>query len=163
MPLARKLRKKKNFIGVCYFPLFSLIIMITSFKRMWPLCELVFIKGRSSGSLVRCFPLFALWDPLTHTDSCRRRKSNCLKLQAMKKSNRNSSYFLLSSWASSLKGFRTSTLVPMFQGNLIAQDHSVRIYFFVLQLQRYKVKVFCYRHYMARDLWVFWDSHIFIN
>ena len=133
--------------------LFSLIIMITSFKRMWPLHELVFIKDRSPGILVRCFPLFALWDPLTHTEPCRRRQRNCLKLQAMKKSNWKSSYFL-SSWASSLKGFWNSTLVPTFQGNLLAQDHSLRFFFFFffLQLQRYKVKVFYYRHYNAQDL-----------
>ena len=55
--------------------------------RTWHLCKLVFIKGRSPASLVRCFPLFALWDPLTYTDPCRRRKWNCMKLQAMKKSN----------------------------------------------------------------------------
>lgn len=98
--------------------------------RTWHLCKLVFIKGRSPASLVRCFPLFALWDPLTYTDPCRRRKWNCMKLQAMKKSNRNGSYFLLSSWASSLKGFWNLTLLPMFQGNLIVQDHSVRIFCF---------------------------------
>ena len=125
MPLARKLRKKKLYRSLLFCAFQADHYMITSFKRMWPLCELVFIKGRSPGSLVRCFPLFALWDPLTHTDPCRRRKSNCLKLQAMKKSNRNSSYFLLSSKPSSLKGFWNSTLLPMFQGNLIAQDHSV--------------------------------------
>ena len=53
MPLARKLRKKKFFIGVCYFTLFSVIIMITSFKRIWHLRQLVFIKGISPGSLVK--------------------------------------------------------------------------------------------------------------
>ena len=94
-------QKEKNFIGVCYFALLSLIIMITSFKRMWPLRELLFMKGISPGSLVRCLPLFALWDPLTHTDPCRRRKWNCLKLQATK-SNRNSSYLLLSTFVAIL-------------------------------------------------------------
>ena len=34
MPLARKLRKKKNFIGVCYFALFSPAIMISSFRKI---------------------------------------------------------------------------------------------------------------------------------
>ena len=34
MPLARKLRKKKNFIGVCYFALFSPTIMISSFRKI---------------------------------------------------------------------------------------------------------------------------------
>ena len=134
--------------------LFSLIIMITSFKRIWHLRELVFIKGRSTGSLVRCSPLFAPWDPLTHTDPCRRRKRNCLKLQAMKKSNRNTHS-------------RDLKLNPA--ANVPRQPCSTRplsntFYFFsVLQLQSYKVKVYYYRHCKARDLRVFLDSHIFIN
>ena len=49
MPLARKLRKKKNLIGVCYFALFSLIIMITSFKRNYlTLARACFYKGKIS-------------------------------------------------------------------------------------------------------------------
>ena len=142
MPLARKLRKKK-----LHFARLSLIIMITSFNRIWHLHELVFMKG---GSPAECGSLFSviysMTHLLTHTDQCRRRKWNCLKKQAMKKSNRNSSYFILSSWASSLKGFWNSTLVPMLQGNLLAQDHSVRIFFFS-SLQRYIVKVSYYLRY----------------
>ena len=144
MTLARKLRKKK-----LYFARLSLIIMITSFSRMWHLHELVFIKG---GSPAKCGSLlsviYSMTHLLTHTDQCRRKKWNCLKKQAMKKSNRNSSYFILSSRASSLKGFWNSTMVRMLQGNLLAQDHSVRIFFFFfLSLQRYKVKVSYYRRY----------------
>ena len=93
---------------------------------------------------------------LTHTDQCRRKKWNCLKKQAMKKSNRNSSYFILGSWASSLKGFWNSTLVPMLQGNLLAQDHSVRIFFFS-SLQRYKVKVsYCRRYNGFKNVFGFY-------
>ena len=119
--------------------------MITNFNHIWHLHELVFIKG---GSPAKCGSLLSviMTHLLTHTDQCRRKKWNCLKKQAMKKSNRNSSYFILSSWASSLKGFWNSTLVPMLQGNLLAQDHSVRIFFFS-SLQRYKVKVSYYRRY----------------
>ena len=47
MPLAPKLKKKKH-----YFARLSLIIMITSFNRIWHLRELVFIKGARLSSKV---------------------------------------------------------------------------------------------------------------
>ena len=70
MPLAHKLRKEK-----VYFARLSLIIMITSFNRIWHLRELVFIKGGSSakwGSLLSV--IYSMTHLLTHTDPCRRRK-----------------------------------------------------------------------------------------
>ena len=69
--------------------------MMTSFNRIWHLRELVFIEG---GSPARCSSLLSVicsMSFLTHTDPCRRRKWNRMKLQAMKKSTRNSLYFLL--------------------------------------------------------------------
>jgi len=163
MPLARKLRKKKLYrrLLFCAFQPDHYDNKLQAYPTLARAC---FYKGyisRKSSSLLSV--ICTMRDSLTHTDPCRKRKWNCMKLQAMKKSNRNSSYFLFISWASSLKGFWNSTLVPMFQGNLIALDHSVRIFFFFLQLQRYKVKVFYYLHYNARNLWVFLVSHIFIN
>ena len=51
--------------------------------------------------------------------------------------------------------------------NVPSQPYSTRplsTIFFFLQLQRYKLKVFYYQLYNARDLWVFFlVGHIFIN
>lgn len=100
--------------------------------RTWHLCKLVFIKERSPASLVRGFPLFAQWDPLTYTDRAEEENEITWNCRQWKNQTMNGSYFLLSSW-----GFWNLTLLSMFHGNLIVQDHSVRIFcFFVLQLQR---------------------------
>ena len=149
MPLARKLWKKKNLIGVCYFALFSLIIMITSFKRIWHLRELVFIKGRSPGSLVRCFPLFALWGPLTRTDPCRRRKWNCMQWK------NQTGIVHTSFWVHGHPHSRDFETRPWYQ--VPRKPSSTRplsnnFFFFFVQLQRYKGKVFYYRHYTTRGI-----------
>ena len=112
---------------------------------IWHLRELVFIKGGSPAKCSSLLSVICSMRFLTHTDPCRRRKWNCMKLQAIRKSDSNSLYFLLSSWASSLKGFYNSSFVLLFTGNLLAQDHSVSTFF--------GTKL--YRHYNAWELWVF--------
>ena len=109
--------------------------MITSFKRNYlTLARSCFCKGkifRKSSSLLS---IICSMRSLDAHETVLKKKMKLLEIAGNenKKTNRNSSYFLLSSWASSLKGFWISTLVPMFQGNLIAQDHSV-IYIYITE------------------------------
>ena len=57
--VARKLRTKKNFIGVSYFVRFRPVITITTFIRIWHLRDLVFKKG-GSPALDKCSLLLSV-------------------------------------------------------------------------------------------------------
>ena len=139
--------------------------MITSFKRNYlTLARSCFCKGkifRKSSSLLS---IICSMRSLDAHETVLKKKMKLLEIAGNenKKTNRNSSYFLLSSWASSLKGFWISTLVPMFQGNLIAQDHSViYIYIYILLsgLPRSRFKIpwvripWEYGHRLIRTHW----------
>ena len=161
MPLARKLREKN--IGVCYFALFSLIIMITSFKRIWhlPAC---FYKGKISSKSSSL--LSVICSSLRFLDAHESVQKKKMKLHETAANKKNQTGIVRTSflvhWHPHSREWN-STLVPIFPGDLIALDHSVRIFFFFLPLQRYKVKLFYYLHYNARNLRVFSVSHIFTN
>ena len=79
MPLARKLRKKKLYrrLLFCAFQADD-----NKLQAYLHLQELVFIKERSPGSLVRCFQLFCSMRSLDAHGSVQKKK---MKLQAMKK------------------------------------------------------------------------------
>ena len=136
--------------------------MITSFNRIWHLRELVLINGSSPESVVRWFPLLLCeipWRKRIRAGDENEIAGNCRQWKIQIGIVRTS--FWIHGYPR-LRDFEIQPWCQCSQSTLNSQPRPLSKNFF-LQIQRYKVKVFYYRYYNLRDLWVFFSSPNFHN
>ena len=157
MPLARKLRKKKNYRRLLFCP-FQPDHYDNKLQAHLTLVQACFCKGKISNKSSSLLSVICSMRSLDAHGSAQKKKMKLHEIAGNEKIKQEQ--FIL---PFEFMGILTQGILKLDLGtNVPRQPSSTRpfsknIYIF-LQLQRYKVKVVYYRHYNARDL-----SHKFIN